>query len=70
MTSMLVNLRAEVAMRREDLRIARKHRDEAERRVPAGTLRDAVRARAAQKWADECERRYFKALDAAAEGAR
>lgn len=54
----VTELRANLAKRKEDLRIARKHRDEAERRYERQPNAANYRAaRSAQKWADEALRR-------------
>lgn len=57
-----VDLRAAVAARAEDLRIARKHRDEAEDRFIAGrgSRQSAVDA---QEWADNCLDRLCEARE-------
>jgi hypothetical protein len=68
----LTNLKATAAMRHEDLRIARKHRNEAEDRWAADASNANYEAAvAAQQWADDCHAEYLAALDAwnaAAEG--
>ena len=55
----LIDLRAEVAMRDEDYRIAKKHREEAAERI--GTDENVRAYKRAERWARDC---YDRACEA------
>lgn len=60
----LTTAKAELAMRREDRRIARKHRDEAEARFAAEpTNANFEAAVSAQQWADNRHDAYLAARE-------